>query len=122
MNKMSIKVDGVDRVISMFDIVSTDMAQRLLETEKKLASALRDEARSRAPVKSGLLRRKITFKEGRYGIAVLVMAKAPHSHFHEFGTARGVKPVGYMAKAHDSMAAEIDRQLAEAVDNAVRIS
>ena len=86
-----IRVSGREQCISFDDLISTNVSQ-VIEKETELgAKAVRKRERELVPVKSGLLRKSIVNRKGKYGISRMVRAKAPHAPLQEYGTKRGVK-------------------------------
>jgi len=56
-----------------------DHVSQAIEKETELgAKEIQKRERSLAPVKSGLLRKSIVNRKGKYGISRMVRAKAPH--------------------------------------------
>lgn len=68
-----------------------------------------------APVKTGLLRKSIINRKGKYGISRMVRAKAPHAPLQEFGTKRGVQPKYFAKRSKEQLLPEIEAKIREAV-------
>ena len=87
----AIRVTGIDQCVSFGDLISTNVSQAIEKETELGAKEVRKRERSLAPVKSGLLRKSIVNRKGKYGISRMVRAKAPHAPLQEYGTKRGVK-------------------------------
>ena len=116
----AIRVSGIDQCVSFGDIISTNVSQ-VIEKETELgAKAVRKRERELAPVKSGLLRKSIVNRKGKYGISRMVRAKAPHAPLQEYGTKRGVKGKHFAEQARPELLPGIQEKLRTAVRNEVR--
>ena len=114
-----IKVSGIDQCISFGDLVSTNVSQ-VLERETELgAKEIQKRERSLAPVKSGLLRKSIVNRKGKYGISRMVRAKAPHAPLQEYGTKRGVKGKHFAERARSELVPGIQAKIRAAVKREV---
>ncbi len=131
---LTIRVDGVDYVIGYMDMVQANMTGAILTTAEEGAKAIRDRARSMAPVRQGgkknggkgkgkgpgYLRRKIVVKKGKYGITFMVQAKAPHAPLQEFGTKRGVKKKLFMERAEEELLPVVQSSIITAAGKEVK--
>ena len=116
----AIRVSGIDQCISFGDLISTNVSQ-VIEKETELgAKAVRKRERELAPVKSGLLRKSIVNRKGKYGISRMVRAKAPHAPLQEYGTKRGVKAKHFAERTRRELAPKIQEKIREAVRNEVK--
>ena len=89
-----INVSGIDKCISFGDLITTNVSQAIEKETELGARQVQKREKSLAPVKSGLLRKSIVNRKGKYGISRMVRAKAPHAPLQEYGTKRGVRQSG----------------------------
>ena len=116
----AIRVSGIDQCVSFGDLICTNVSQ-VIEKETELgAKAVRKRERELAPVKSGLLRKSIVNRKGKYGISRMVRAKAPHAPLQEYGTKRGVNGKHFAERARRELLPGIQEKLRTAVRNEVR--
>jgi len=116
----TIRVTGVDRCISFGDLISTNVSQVIEKETESGAKTVRKRERELAPVKSGLLRKSIVNRKGKYGISRMVRAKAPHAPLQEYGTKRGVKGKHFAGRTRRELLPGIREKLRAAVINEVR--
>ena len=98
-----IKVSGIDQCISFGDLITTHVSQAIEKETELGAKEIQKRERSLAPVKSGLLRKSIVNRKGKYGISRMVRAKAPHAPLQEYGTKRGVKAKRFAQRARSEL-------------------
>jgi hypothetical protein len=115
-----IKVTGIDQCISLCDLISTNVSQAIEKETELGAKAVRKRERELAPVKSGMLRKSIVNRKGKYGITRMVRAKAPHAPLQEYGTKRGVKGKHFAQRARRELLPGIQEKIRTAVRNEVR--
>lgn len=115
-----VKVEGIDRCISFGDLVTTNVSQVIEKETEQGAKAVRKRERDLAPVKSGLLRKSIVNRKGKYGISRMVRAKAPHAPLQEYGTKRGVKGKHFAERARRELVPGVQEKIRNAVRNEVR--
>ena len=116
----TIRVTGIDQCIGFGDLITTNVSQAIEKETEQGAKAVRKRERELAPVKSGLLRKSIVNRKGKYGISRMVRAKAPHAPLQEYGTKRGVKGKYFARKARDQLLPGIQEKIRTAVRNEVR--
>ena len=115
----TIRVNGIDQCVSFGDLIFTNVS-RAIEKEVELgAKEIRKRERSLAPVKSGLLRKSIVNRKGKYGISRMVRAKAPYAAMQEYGTKRGVKGKHFAERARRELLPGIQERIRTAVRNEV---
>ena len=114
-----IKVSGIDRCISFGDLITTNVSQAIEKETELGAKEIQKRERSLAPVKSGLLRKSIVNRKGKYGISRMVRAKAPHAPLQEYGTKRGVKAKRFAQRARSELVPVIQEKIRAAVRNEV---
>ena len=110
-----IKVSGIDRCISFGDLITTNVSQAIEKETELGAKEIQKRERSLAPVKSGLLRKSIVNRKGKYGISRMVRAKAPHAPLQEYGTKRGVKAKRFAQRARSELEPGIQEKIRTAV-------
>ena len=115
-----IKVSGIDQCISFGDLITTNVSQAIEKETELGAKEIQKRERSLAPVKSGLLRKSIVNRKGKYGISRMVRAKAPHAPLQEYGTKRGVKAKRFAQRARSELVPVIREKIRAAVRNEVR--
>ena len=115
-----IKVSGIDKCISFGDLITTNVSQAIEKETELGAKAVQKREMSLAPVKSGLLRKSIVNRKGKYGISRMVRAKAPHAPLQEYGTKRGVKAKRFAQRARSELVPVIQEKIRAAVRNEVR--
>ena len=115
-----IKVSGIDQCISFGDLITTNVSQAIEKETELGAKAVQKREKSLAPVKSGLLRKSIVNRKGKYGISRMVRAKAPHAPLQEYGTKRGVKAKRFAQRARSELVPVIQEKIRAAVRNEVR--
>ena len=115
-----IKVSGIDQCISFGDLITTNVSQAIEKETEFGAKEIQKRERSLAPVKSGLLRKSIVNRKGKYGISRMVRAKAPHAPLQEYGTKRGVKAKRFAQRARSELVPVIQEKIRAAVRNEVR--
>ena len=118
--KPLIKVEGIDKCISFGDLISTNVSQAIEKETELGAKEIQRREKTLAPVKSGLLRKSIVNRKGKYGISRMVRAKAPHAPLQEYGTKRGVKGKHFAEQARRELLPGIQEKLRTAVRNEVR--
>ena len=116
----TIKVTGIDRCISFGDLITTNVSQTIEKETELGAKAVQKREKSLAPVKSGLLRKSIVNRKGKYGISRMVRAKAPHAPLQEYGTKRGVKGKHFAERARRELMPGIQEKIRTAVRNEVK--
>ena len=116
----TIKVAGIDRCISFGDLITTNVSQAIEKETEMGAKAVQKREKSLAPVKSGLLRKSIVNRKGKYGISRMVRAKAPHAPLQEYGTKRGVKGRHFAERARRELIPGIQEKIRTAVRNEVK--
>ena len=114
-----INVSGIDKCISFGDLITTNVSQAIEKETELGAKEIQKRERSRAPVKSGLLRRSIVNRKGKYGISRMVRAKAPHAPLQEYGTKRGVKAKRFAERARRELVPGIQDKIRAAVKREV---
>ena len=115
-----IKVSGIDKCISFGDLITTNVSQAIEKETELGAKAVQKREKALAPVKSGLLRKSIVNRKGKYGISRMVRAKAPHAPLQEYGTKRGVKAKRFAQRARRELVPVIQEKIRAAVRNEVR--
>ena len=114
-----IKVSGIDQCFSFGDLITTNVSQAIEKETELGAKAVQKREKSLAPVKSGLLRKSIVNRKGKYGISRMVRAKAPHAPLQEYGTKRGVKAKRFAQRARSELVPVIQEKIRAAVRNEV---
>ena len=114
-----INVSGIDKCISFGDLISTNVSQAIEKETELGARQVQKREKSLAPVKSGLLRKSIVNRKGKYGISRMVRAKAPHAPLQEYGTKRGVKAKRFAQRARSELVPVIQEKIRAAVRNEV---
>jgi len=120
MSNLRIKVEGLDKTLSHFDLVARNVSEAIEQTAKEGAVEAQARARELAPQKTGRLRKSIKMKRGRYGLTYLVRPRSPVAHLQEYGTKRGVKPKWYMRRTRDKIVPGVQRKILSKVERAVR--
>ena len=115
-----INVSGIDKCISFGDLITTNVSQAIEKETELGAKAVQKKEKSLAPVKSGLLRKSIVNRKGKYGISRMVRAKVPNAPLQEYGTKRGVKGKHFAERARRELLPSIREKLRTAVRNEVR--
>ena len=114
-----INVSGIDKCISFGDLITTNVSQAIEKETELGAKAVQKKEKSLAPVKSGLLRKSIVNRKGKYGISRMVRAKAPHAPLQEYGTKRGVKGKHFAERARSELVPGIQAKIRAAVKREV---
>ena len=115
-----INVSGIDKCISFRCGLNIDANCQAIEKETELgARQVQKREKSLAPVKSGLLRKSIVNRKGKYGISRMVRAKAPHAPLQEYGTKRGVKAKRFAERARRELVPGIQAKIRAAVKREV---
>ena len=110
---------GIDKCISFGDLITTNVSQAIEKETELGAKEIQKRERSLAPVKSGLLRKSIVKRKGKYGISRMVRAKAPHAPLQEYGTQRGVKAKRFAERARRELVPGIQAKIRAAVKREV---
>ena len=114
-----IKVSGIDQCISFGDLIPSHVSQAIEKETELGAKEIQKRERALAPVKSGLLRKSIVNRKGKYGISRMVRAKAPHAPLQGYGTKRGVKAKYFAQRARSELVPGIQEKIRTAVRNEV---
>ena len=114
-----INVSGIDKCISFGDLITTNVSQAIEKETELGARQVQKREKSLAPVKSGLLRKSIVNRKGKYGISRMVRAKAPHAPLQEYGTKRGVKAKRFAQRARSDLVPVIQEKIRAAVKREV---
>ena len=114
-----INVSGIDKFISFGDLITTNVSQAIEKETELGARQVQKREKSLAPVKSGLLRKSIVNRKGKYGISRMVRAKAPHAPLQEYGTKRGVKAKRFAERARRELVPGIQAKIRAAVKREV---
>ena len=115
-----IKVQGIDTCIGFGDLLTSNVSQAIERETELGAKEVQKREKALAPVKTGLLRRNIVNRKGKYGISRMVRAKAPHAPLQEYGTKRGVKAKYFAKRARDELMPGIREKIRNAVRREVR--
>ncbi len=115
-----IKVQGIDTCIGFGDLLTSNVSQAIERETELGAKEVQKREKALAPVKTGLLRRNIVNRKGKYGISRMVRAKAPHAPLQEYGTKRGVKAKYFAKRARDELMPGIQEKIRNAVRREVR--
>ena len=115
-----INVSGIDKCISFGDLITTNVSQAIEKETELGARQVQKREKSLAPVKSGLLRKSIVNRKGKYGISRMVRGKAPHAPLQEYGTKLGVKGKHFADRARRELMPGIQEKIRTAVRNEVR--
>ena len=115
-----IKVTGIDTCVGYGDLIATNVSQAIEKETELGAKEVQKREKALAPVKTGLLRRNIVNRKGKYGISRMVRAKAPHAPLQEYGTKRGVKAKYFAKRARDELMPGIQEKIRNAVRREVR--
>ena len=118
--KPLIKVKGIDKCISFGELVTLNVSQAIEKETSLGAKEIQRREKALAPVKSGLLRKSIVNRKGKYGISRMVRAKAPHAPLQEYGTKRGVKAKYFATRTRKELLPRIQERIKEAVRNEVK--
>ena len=114
-----INVSGIDKCISFGDLITTNVSQAIEKETELGARQVQKREKALAPVKSGLLRKSIVNRKGKYGISRMVRAKAPHAPLQEYGTKRGVKAKRFAERARRELLPGIQAKIGAAVKREV---
>ena len=115
-----IKVEGIDKCISFGDLISSNVSQAIEKETELGAKEVQRREKTLAPVKSGLLRKSIVNRKGKYGISRMIRAKAPHAPLQEYGTKRGVKAKYFALRTRKELLPRIQERIKEAVREEVK--
>ena len=115
-----IRIEGIGDCISFGDLIATNVAQAIEKETEQGAKAVRKRERQLAPIKTGMLRKSIVSRKGKYGITRMVRAKAPHAPLQEYGTRRGVKGKHFAERARRELLPGIQEKIRQAVQREVR--
>ena len=117
---MWIQVDGLDEAVRRVQSITSSLEAR--EVEKVLSKGMRvvrDEAKRRVPVRTGLLKSaikaRIGKRRGRFvanAFAAVDYKKAPHAYLVEYGT-RHSRAKPYFRPAWDTKQAQVKKQIEE---------
>lgn len=119
--KVKISVNGIDRAIGFGDLIVSNVAQAIEREVDQGAKETRDMERGLAPVgKTKRLQRGIGIRKGKYGISKMVRAKAPHSHFQEYGTKRGVTAKKFSGRTRQAKVPIIEARIRAAIAREVK--
>ena len=91
--KFSIEFDGLDKMIAYYDKVEKELQEEVKRTVDKSVKTMLDNAKNRAPVDTGNLRRSIhsELNIDKGNIEGRVVATAEYAPYVEFGTGeRGI--------------------------------
>lgn len=105
-----VKITGAKEIEKILKLIPHRIQERvILNSVKAGARVVRDEAKRRVPVRTGVLRDSIVVRKGfyqpRHGALAIVGVKWPASplaHLIEFGTAHS-RPQPYMGPAADAV-------------------
>jgi HK97 gp10 family phage protein len=120
MINLRLQADGLNHVLSHFDVVANNVTRVIEETAKEGAKLVQRRARELAPKKSGKLRRSIRIRRGKRGITQLVRPRSFMAHFQEYGTQKGVPAKWFMKKAREEILPEVERQILAKVEEEIR--
>jgi len=125
MADFDIQIEGLDRLDEALQELAWPAARRALRKGMRAgANIVRDEARQKAPVKTGKLRRRIRTRERReengwMRFAIEVPQSVFYGRFFEFGTSKQpARPFLRPAAANqtDAAVAQMRSSLAEAIE------
>lgn len=129
-----VRVEGTATTIRYLEMVTTRVNTAIQAEAKQGAIEIRNRERTLAPVMQkakkgakwqgkkgpGYLRRSIVAQQGKLGITEMVRAKAPHSHFQEYGTSRGVKGQHFAEQARNELLSGIQQRILMAAAREVK--
>lgn len=110
-NSMRVDISGIRSSqirISRYQVKKYAQCQKLIV---KTANNIRRNARRRAPVKSGRLRKSIVRHFNDTKTAAFIRAVAPHAHLVEYGTAQGAGPRPFLIPAAEGQRSKYDKEL-----------
>lgn len=115
---MWIQVDGLDEAVRRVQSITSSLEAR--EVEKVLSKGMRvirDEAKQRVPVRTGLLKSaikaRIGKRKGKYvagAFSAVDFKRAPHAYLVEYGT-RHSRAKPYFRPAWDTKKDEVKKQI-----------
>jgi HK97 gp10 family phage protein len=120
MINLRLQADGLNQVLSHFDVVASNVTRVIDETTKEGAKLVQRRARELAPKKTGKLRRSIRIRRGKRGITRLVRPRSFMAHFQEYGTQNGVPAKRFMQKTQEQIMPEVERQILAKVEQELR--
>lgn len=123
--KLSFKLEGMSRLSSQLDKVAGSLNfSALHKSYLRKAQIIADDAKGRAPMRTGQLKSSIHAKELEHVvIAAVDRKKAPHAGLVEFGTSRTAAHPYFRpaVEAHsDEIAKGIKKDLKQAVERAAK--
>ena len=120
MSKLTLRVEGMQRTLSHFDLMAHGVSQVIDETSKEGAKKVQIRAKELAPKKTGKLRKSIKNRKGKYGITHIVRPRSNIAHLQEYGTKKGIKSKRFMQKAREQIVPGVQRDILRKVEQAVR--
>ncbi|MDR3591580.1 MAG: HK97 gp10 family phage protein [Negativicutes bacterium] len=131
--KITLSLSGVDQAITVGNVIATRVTEAIQKAVDEGAKDVQKREQELAPIMQkpkkgaywqgskgpGYLRRSIVIQKGKYGITKMVRAKAPHAHFQEFGTARGVKPLYFAQRAKDQVLPWVEANIRASIEREV---
>ena len=119
MSKLTLRVEGMQRTLSHFDLMAHGVSQVIDEKSKEGAKKVQIRAKELAPKKTGKLRKSIKNRKGKYGITHIVRPRSTVAHLQEYGTKKGIKSERFMQKAREQIVPGVQRDILSKVEQAV---
>ena len=120
-SELAIEVPGLRKLRRDLKAIDKDLAQSLTDHLREIARGVRDEARSRAPVKTGALQRSIKHSVRARGASIY--SNLPYAPVQEFGgtirprgTPIAIRGRHFIYSAIADKAANVERDLERSLD------
>ena len=120
MNDTTVRIDGVEKTLSHFQAARLSVSSEVEKVIKDGAGKIRTRSRSRAPKKTGRLRKNIKAKRSNRGTGWFVKAYSYVSRFQEYGTKRGIKPKMFMHKTREELLPQINEDIMNKIKEVVK--
>jgi HK97 gp10 family phage protein len=113
--RFSFRLDGQEDLVKKFHALNDIVKSVKIRTALRAGGlVIMNDAKARAPVLTGNLRRSITMEDGPGEFEINIGTDVVYAPFQEFGTSRmAARP--YLRPAFDENTAQVEREIAEAL-------
>lgn len=108
---IEIEVTGLEEAMRKMGNLKAKLHDEVTQAVKEVADMVVDEAKTYAPIRTGVLKRSIQIKEvDNFNSAVTIEAAAPYAGFVEYGTSKQ-PPQPFMRPPLDHAVDELPRRI-----------
>jgi HK97 gp10 family phage protein len=113
--RLNFRLEGQEDLVKKFHALNDVVKSIKIRTALRAGGlVIMNDAKQRAPVLTGNLRRSITMEDGPGEFEINIGTDVEYAPFQEFGTSRmGARP--FLRPAFDENTAQVEREIAEAL-------